>query len=83
MKTSKQKMEKSPLLAFREAEQRQKIQFLLQNRLASPRRGRANKDISQLAERAGFEPAKEDFPLNCLAGNRLQPTRPPLHATPR
>jgi len=46
-------MKKSPLLAFRFAEQRQKIHPALSlkelGRLARPRRGRANKDISQLA----------------------------------
>ena len=31
-----------------------------------------------MAERAGFEPATELSPCNRLAGDRLQPTRPPL-----
>ena len=47
---------KSPLLAFRFAEQRQKIQFCVQNRVASPRSGRAKLGFFQLAERVGFEP---------------------------
>jgi len=53
METIKQKIMKSPLLAFRFAEQRQKIQFLLQNRLASPRSGRAKRFFFQLAESVG------------------------------
>ena len=31
-----------------------------------------------LAEREGFEPSEEVSPLTRLAGERLQPTRPPL-----
>ena len=34
-----------------------KIQFCVQNRLASPRRGRARRNIFQLAEAEGFEPS--------------------------
>ncbi len=49
---------KSPLLAFCFAKQRQKIKFLLQNRLASPRRGRAKPFFFQLAEGVGLEPTK-------------------------
>jgi len=56
MNSIKQKIKKSPLLAFCFAEQRQKIKFLLQNRLTSPRKGRANKDIFQLAVPFGQNP---------------------------
>ena len=31
-----------------------------------------------MAEREGFEPSEEVSPLTRLAGERLQPTRPPL-----
>lgn len=50
------KKKKSPLLAFCFAKQRQKIKFPLENRLASPRRGRASNLFFQLAEGLGFEP---------------------------
>ncbi|OIO06458.1 hypothetical protein AUJ27_04135 [Candidatus Falkowbacteria bacterium CG1_02_37_44] len=50
---------KSPLLAFRFAEQRQKIQFCVQNRLASPRRGRAKRFFFQLAAANSFETEKK------------------------
>ncbi len=47
------KKKKSPLLAFRFAEQRQKIRFCVQNRVASPRSGRAK---SRMAVGEGLEP---------------------------
>ena len=34
--------------------------------------------ISEMAEREGFEPSEQISPLTRLAGERLQPTRPPL-----
>ena len=34
--------------------------------------------IFEMAEREGFEPSEQISPLTRLAGERLQPTRPPL-----
>jgi len=51
------------------SEQRQKIQFLLQNRLASPRSGRARRKIFQLAVK--LYPLRESF----SSGNRTEPPR--------